>query len=62
MERHTKADITITARHRAALTPIWTSAQYPGDFKALQDDLRTITEKLNQTLGGIAAATSLPFP
>lgn len=34
------------------------SAQYPGDFKALQDDLRTITEKLNQTLGGIAAATA----
>ena len=24
MERHTKADINITARHRAALTPIWT--------------------------------------
>ena len=34
------------------------SAQYPGDFKALQDDMRTISEKLNQTLGGIAAATS----
>lgn len=34
------------------------SAQYPGDFQALQDSLRTIGDKLNQTLGGIAAATA----
>ena len=31
---------------------------YPGDFKALQASLATITDKLNQTMSGIAQATS----
>lgn len=31
---------------------------YPGDFKALQASLDTITAKLNQTMSGIAQATS----
>lgn len=31
---------------------------YPGDFKALQLSLATITDKLNETIGGIAQATS----
>ena len=34
------------------------SARYPGDFQELQKDLETIGDKLNQTLGGIAAATA----
>ena len=32
-------------------------ASYPGDFQTLREDLETINEKLNQTLGGIAQAT-----
>lgn len=31
---------------------------YPGDFKALQKSLETITDKLNQTMAGIAEATA----
>ncbi len=31
---------------------------YPGDFKALQESLETITDKLNQTMTGIAEATA----
>ncbi len=31
---------------------------YPGDFRTLQEDLQTISEKLNQTLGGIAEASA----
>lgn len=33
-------------------------ADYPGDFLALKQDLETINEKLNQTLGGIALTTN----
>lgn len=33
------------------------AAQYPGDFRALQEDLQIINDKLNRTLGGIAEAT-----
>lgn len=33
-------------------------AHYPGDFKALQEDLQTINNKLNQTLRGITEATA----
>ena len=32
-------------------------ASYPGDFQTLREDLETINEKLNHTLGGIAQAT-----
>lgn len=31
---------------------------YPGDFRALQESLETITDKLNQTMSGIAEATT----
>lgn len=34
------------------------SDNFPGDFRILQDYLRTINANLNQTLGGIAAATT----
>jgi methyl-accepting chemotaxis protein len=33
-------------------------ASYPGDFQTLREDLETINEKLNQTLGGIALTTN----
>lgn len=33
-------------------------AHYPGDFGPLQEDLQIISDKLNQTLGGIAEATA----
>lgn len=33
--------------------------EYPGDFVALQEDLQIISEKLNQTIGGIADAADL---
>ena len=33
-------------------------ADYPGDFLALKQDLETINEKLNQTLGGITLTTN----
>jgi len=32
---------------------------FPGDFKIIQDYLKTISDNLNNTLGGIAAATAL---
>lgn len=40
------------------LTADSVKAHYPGDFKALQEDLQTINDKLNQTLSGIAEATA----
>ncbi len=40
------------------LTAESVAEHYPGDFKALQEDLQTISDKLNQTIGGIADASA----
>ncbi|NBI91516.1 methyl-accepting chemotaxis protein [Lachnospiraceae bacterium] len=40
------------------LTTDSVQAHYPGDFRSLQEDLQTISNKLNQTLGGIAEASN----
>lgn len=40
------------------LTEESVAEHYPGDFKALQEDLQIINDKLNQTIGGIADATA----
>lgn len=40
------------------LTTDSTPEHYPGDFRSLQEDLQTINSKLNQTLVGIAEASS----
>lgn len=39
------------------LTKESVEAHYPGDFRTLQEDLQTISDKLNHALGGIAEAS-----